>query len=65
MNPLDNYPKVREYLYMLQWIVNLILGVIGVVITILGESPLWYIITTAVFNFIWTYSGITAKSNVN
>lgn len=64
MNPLEKYPKVREILYDVQWVVNLLLGIAGVVLTILGASPLWYVIVVAVFNFVWSYTGITARSNV-
>lgn len=64
MNPLDQYPDIRRSLYLLQWIVNGVLGVIAIVLTILGTSPLWYVIVTGVFNFIWSYTGITAQTNV-
>lgn len=63
MNPLESYPKIREYLYMLQWFVNLILGAIAVILTIQNLSPAWFIMTTAVLNFIWTYTGLTAQQN--
>ena len=64
MNPLDAYPQARRIAYFVQWTVNLVLGVIAVVLTTLGESPLWYVITTGVFNFIWSYTGLTAQQNV-
>lgn len=63
MNPLDLYPNLRRVLYIAQWVVNLILGVIAVVLTALGESPTWFIIVGAVFNFVWSYTGITAQTN--
>lgn len=63
MNPLDEYPKARKYFYMLQWIVNLITGAIGVALIAMEESPLWFIVTTAVLNFVWTYAGRTAQQN--
>lgn len=63
MNPLEMYPRVRRWLYLAQWVVNLLLGAIAVVLTTLGESPLWYVIATGVFNFVWSYTGITAQSN--
>lgn len=65
MNPLDRYPKVRAALYDVQWVVNLILGIIAIVLTAKGMSPEWFIILGAVFNFVWTYTGITAKQNVD
>lgn len=63
MNPLEAYPQIRKHLYFVQWTVNLILGVIGVVLVSLGESPVWFVITTAAFNFVWSYTGLTASSN--
>ena len=64
MNPLDQYPGIRRALYFVQWVVNGVLGVIGVVLAILGDSPLWYVITAAAFNFVWSYAGVTAQTNV-
>lgn len=63
MNPLDQYPALRAKFYLAQWVTNLILGVVGVVLTTLGLSPLWFIIVTAAFNFVWSYTGITAQGN--
>lgn len=65
MNLLEKYPKVREALYDVQWVVNLLLGIAGVVLTILGQSPLWYVIVVAVFNFVWSYTGTVARANVS
>lgn len=65
MNPLDNYPAVRRAAYFVQWVVNLSLGVVGIVLTANGESPQWFIITGAVFNFVWTYTGLTAQVNTD
>lgn len=65
MTPLERYPKVRTALYDLQWVVNGALGLIAVIVLALqGELPLWLTITTAAFNFVWAYTGITARQNV-
>ena len=64
MNPLDAHPQARRIAYFIQWTVNLILGAIAVVLTTLGESPLWYVIATGVANFLWSYTGLTAQANV-
>lgn len=63
MNPFDIYPELRKVGYLVQWVVNLMLGILAVVLTVLGESPVWFIIVTAVFNFVWTYTGLTAQVN--
>lgn len=65
MNPLNDYPEVRRYLYLLQWIVNLVMGATAVVLVALGQNPLWYVITTGVLNFVWTYTGLTAETNTS
>lgn len=63
MNPLDQYPGARKALYIIQWIVNLVLGVVAIILTALGKSPEWFVLTGAAFNFVWTYTGITAQAN--
>lgn len=64
MNPLDEYPRARKVLYLVQWVITGILGVIAVVLVALGESPLWFVIANGAFNFIWSYAGVTAQGNV-
>jgi hypothetical protein len=63
-NPLNRYPKVREYAYLFQWVVNLILLIIGIILTAMGLSPLWWVITQLVANGLWGYLGLTAQGNV-
>ena len=63
-NPINEYPALRKHLYLVQWVVNLALGVTGIVLAAQNESPMWFIITGSVFNFVWTYSGLTARANV-
>ena len=64
MNPLDQYPRIRKALYLIQWVVNGVIGVLGIVFTAKGESPAWYVLTVACLAFVWTYAGITARANV-
>lgn len=63
-NPLNEYPKLRKAAYAFQWVVNLVLGIIAIVLATLGDSPMWFLITGAVFNFVWSYTGLTAQANV-
>ena len=67
MNPLDQYPQIRQALYLVQWVVNGVLTVAGVVFVTLGTDldslPSWYVLTLAVAPVLWTYLGITAQSN--
>lgn len=60
---LNDYPKLRKGLYVAQWLVNLVLGIAAIVLTTQGQSPQWFILTGAVFNFIWTYTGTVASNN--
>jgi hypothetical protein len=68
MNPLDEYPQVRKFLYLIQWLVNGVLVVAGAIFLAqqrsLDSLPEWYVITTAVAPVLWTYLGITAQTNV-
>jgi len=64
MNPLDAHPKARRAAYLAQWTVNLVLGVVSIVLVAQDQNPQWWIITQAVFNFLWTYLGLTAQHNV-
>lgn len=67
MNPLDQYPQIRQALYLVQWVVNGVLTIAGVVFVTLGTDldnlPAWYVLTLAVAPALWTYLGITAQSN--
>lgn len=67
MNPLDQYPAARSFLYMLQWVANGVLVIAGVVFTSLGtaidELPKWYVLALAIAPVLWTYLGLTAQSN--
>lgn len=66
MNPLNEYPALRKIAYIFQWVVNLALGILAIVF--LNDStpgvPQWFVITGLVFNFIWSYTGLTAQQNV-
>lgn len=68
MNPLDQYPAVRSALYLVQWVVNGVLSIAGVVFaaqgTNLDKLPEWYVLTLAVTPALWTYLGLTAQKNV-
>jgi hypothetical protein len=67
MNPLDQYPGVRKALYTVQWIVNGVLTVAGVVFLTKGQDPShlpeWYVLTLAIAPVLWTYLGLTAQAN--
>jgi hypothetical protein len=68
MNPLNRYPRLREALYLLQWVVTGIQTVASATLAfVLGEPenwPQWYLATLAVTPVVWTYLGLTAKANV-
>ena len=69
MNPLDQYPQIRRYLYLLQWVANGVLSVAGAYFVAAGvavdDLPRWYVITLAVAPVLWTYLGLTAQANVS
>lgn len=63
MSPLEQYPQIRKHLYIVQWTVNLVLGVLALVFLMLDRTPQWLLISQAAFNFVWTYTGLTASAN--
>lgn len=67
MNPLDRYPSVRAALYMIQWVVNGVLTIAGVVFVSRGVAidrlPEWYVLALAIAPVLWTYLGLTAQRN--
>lgn len=69
MNPLHDYPQARKALYLAQWAINLVMGVLGIVLSVNGDGvtdlPAWFLTTGLVLNFVWTYTGITARANVH
>lgn len=66
MNPLNDHPTARKYAYLFQWVVNLAMGVLGIIYLNdnAGGIPHWYVVAGLVFNFIWSYTGLTAQANV-
>lgn len=67
MNPLSMYPKVRNALYLVQWILSGALLIITAVVLVVteGNSPLWLTATTAGFNAFTVFTGRTAQSNTD
>lgn len=67
MNPLEQYPQIRKALYLIQWIVNLVMGALGIVF--LNDStpgvPQWFTVAGLVLAFVWAYSGLTAQNNTH
>lgn len=69
MNPLNSYPTLRKWAYVVQWVTNGVLAVAGVVFATLGTTlddlPAWYVLALAVAPALWTYLGLTASNNVD
>lgn len=65
MNPLDQYPGVRKALYLIQWIANGIMGVLGIVFLNDSEPgvPSQFTLAGLILAFVWTFTGITAQTN--
>lgn len=68
MNPLNKYPKVREFALMIQWITTGLTTVGGIALAGIYEGvdqiPGWYNVTVMVLAALWTYTGLTAQGNV-
>lgn len=67
MNPLNDMPNVRKALYVVQWVLNGILVIAGVVFattsTAVSDLPQWYVLALAIGPVLWTYLGLTAQQN--
>jgi hypothetical protein len=67
MNFLNDYPKVRKYLYLVQWLVNGVFAVLGAYFvatqTPVDALPEWYVVPLAVLPVLWTYLGLQAGAN--
>lgn len=68
MNFLNEYPKVRKWLYFVQWVINGVFAVLGAyfvaIQTPVDELPGWYVVPLAVAPVLWTYLGLQAGANV-
>lgn len=67
MNPLNDYPAARLWLYRVQWVLNGVIAVLGayfaVTQTAIDDLPQWYVVTLAVLPVLWTYLGVQAAAN--
>jgi hypothetical protein len=66
MNPLEQYPNVRRYVYAGMWLVGLVLTAaqIGVAAIDGAQQPAWLTVALAVFPAVAAYVGYTAQQNV-
>ena len=66
MNPLDGYPQIRKYLYIVQYLVNGVIAVAGAYYVLSNTTPdKWYVITAGLGPVLWAYLGLTASKNVD
>jgi hypothetical protein len=64
-NPLNNHPKIREYLYGVWWAVSGVIGAFGAYYAATpGQIPAEYNISVLIVSFAGVYLGFTAQSNV-
>lgn len=66
-NPLNDYPEVRRWLLLVQWLTTGATTVGGVALTGiygLDDIPGWYNVTVMTLAALWTYTGFTAQNNV-
>lgn len=65
MNPLDDYPNIRKWIYTAFWVLALVQGGCNVAFLAVGELPVWLVVINVVVPFVGGYIGYTAKRNVN
>lgn len=68
INPLDRNPAARRVLYDVQWGITGLQTVFSAFFAFMYGSPTewpeWFLATLAVLPVLWSYLGITAKTNV-
>lgn len=64
MNPLDQYPRARRVLYLIQFVVAGLILLGGVGFAAAGaDLPTWFTVTSTVTAALWSYLGLTAAAN--
>jgi ABC-type thiamin/hydroxymethylpyrimidine transport system permease subunit len=64
-NPLNKYPKIREYLYGVWWAASGVVGGFGVYYAATpGQIPAEYNVAVLIVSFAGVYLGFTAQRNV-
>jgi hypothetical protein len=72
MNPLNNHPRIREGLLLVQWVIT---GLQTVLVVLFGflygasaadlaQWPTWFLASLVVAPALWSYLGFTAQGNV-
>lgn len=65
MNPLNDFPSIRRVAYYVQFAVAGLILLTGIGFAAAGASlPVWYVVTAAVTQGLWSYLGLTAGQNV-
>jgi len=67
VNPLNDYPDVRRWVYLVFWVAALAVGALNVGFLAAGgpdSLPVWLVVVNAVMPFVGGYIGYTARANV-
>jgi hypothetical protein len=65
VNPLQEYPAVRQWAYRIVWVVGLVLGAIQVyMVTVEADQPTWLTGALGVLAYVSVATNFTADRNV-
>lgn len=65
MNPLDDFPAARRFFYYTQFVVAGLILLVGIGFSAAAATlPVWYVVTSAVTQGLWSYLGLTAAKHV-
>lgn len=65
-NPLDDFPRLRQVAYYVQFVVAGAIMLAGVGFAAAeADLPTWYVVVAAVTQGAWSYLGLTAGRNVH
>ena len=64
MNPLNDFPAARRFFYYTQFVVAGLVLLVGIGYGAAEAAlPVWYVVTSAVTQGLWSYLGLTAAKN--
>lgn len=65
-NPLNRYPKFRQALLDIQFVVSGVVVLVGAFFAATDyDLPAWYVGVVAALSALWSYLGFTAARNVD
>lgn len=66
MNPLEEFPEVRKWVYRVYWLTIVIVGACQIGwVTATGETPVWILVALAILAYIGGITNFQADRNTS